>query len=170
MNYPVPTEIPRENAKFLDNKRLNKFITEYQQMLNVTMGFYGATQGQLLTTKNNTPYSTKSHINHPCTIWARQNRSNFLHMTRSTLEFYLEHIRRGGNGHENVRDNIRKAIVFAKNIPTGNRTAFPNCTVASKYNINYKHVRDVHLAYKLYLNDRWDNDSTEPKWVYDNVI
>ena len=170
MNYPVPTETPRGNAKFLDNRRLNKFITEYQQMLNVAMGYYGATGDQLLTTKNNTPYSIKSHLNHPCTIWVRNNRSNFLHAIRSTLEFYNEHIRRGGKGHENVKSNIRKAIDFSKNFPPGKLTSFPNCTVASKYGVDYRNVKDVHLAYKLYLNDRWDNDNVEPKWIYDDVV
>lgn len=33
MNYPVPTPIPRDNARFLDNVRLNKFISEFQQMI-----------------------------------------------------------------------------------------------------------------------------------------
>jgi hypothetical protein len=166
MNYPVPTPDPKENAKFLDNKRLNKFITEYQQMLNVAIAFHGGSKNEFLVRKNNEPYGSKSHFNHPCTIWARHNRSNFLHMVKSTLEFYLEHKRRGGKGHENVTDNVRIATNFAEKIPNGPLTSFPNCTVAPKYNINFKHIEDVHMAYKLYLNARWDNDSSEPEWTY----
>jgi hypothetical protein len=166
MNYPVPTPDPKQNAKFLDNRRLNKFITEYQQMINVAIAFHGGEREQFLIRKNNLPYGSKSHFNHPCTIWARHNRSNFMHMVKSTLEFYLEHKERGGKGHENVPQNIKKATDFSLNIPQGELTSFPNCTVASKYDINFKHIGDVHLAYKLYLNARWDNDSTEPQWTY----
>ena len=166
MNYPVPTPDPRENAKYLDNRRLNKFITEYQQMINVAMAYHGGIGDQLLTRKNGLKYGVKSHLNHPCTIWARQNRSNFKHMVQSTTEFYLEHMRRGGRGHENVMDNMKKAMYFANRLPDGGLTPFPNCTVAPKYNINFKHVEDVHQAYQLYLNARWDNDSIEPQWTY----
>lgn len=166
MNYPVPTPDPKENAKFLDNRRLNKFITEFQQMLNVAIYFHGGRDGQLLARKNNELYGHKSHFNHPCTVWARHNRSNFLHMVKSTLEFYLEHRRRGGKGHENIMDNIQRATLFAENIPAGELTPFPNCTAAPKYNISFKHIEDVHLAYQLYLNARWDNDSVEPEWKY----
>jgi len=166
MNYPVPTPDPKQNAKFLDNRRLNKFITEYQQMINVAIAYHGGMGDQLLVRKNSLPYSPKSHFNHPCTIWARHNRSNFLHMVKSTLEFYLEHKERGGKGHDNVPDNIKKATYFAARIPAGELTPFPNCTVAPKYNISFKHIEDVHLAYQLYLNARWDNDSTEPEWTY----
>lgn len=166
MNYPVPTPDPVQNAKFLDNKRLNKFITEYQQMINVAIAFHGGTGDQLLIRKNSLSYGVKGHFNHPCTIWARHNRSNFLHMVKSTLEFYLEHKRRGGKGHENVIENVERATYFAARIPEGELTPFPNCTVASKYNISFKHIEDVHMAYKLYLNARWDNDLTEPQWTY----
>lgn len=166
MNYPVPTPDPKQNAKYLDNRRLNKFITEYQQMINVAIAYHGGVENQFLTRKNGTSYSSKSHFNHPCTIWARLNRSNFLHMVKSTLEFYLEHKERGGKGHDNVPENIKKAVCFSSKVPEGGLTPFPNCTVAPKYNINFKHIEDVHLAYQLYLNARWDNDSVEPQWNY----
>lgn len=167
MNYPVPMQTPQENAKFLDNVRLNKFITEFQQMISCAMGFYGATDDELPRRKNGNIYSVKSHPGHPCTVWAKHNRSNFLHMCRSTLEFVREHHRRGGKGHENARDNIKKAMRFAHKLPSGPRTSFPNCAANDDLKIDYKHISDVHLAYKLYYNDRWNNDKKEPKWGYD---
>lgn len=166
MNYPVPMETPKENAEFMDNVRLNKFISEFQQMINVAMAFHGATENELLVRKNGRVFKAKGHFNHPCTIWARTNRSNFLHMTRSTLEFYKEHIKRGGKGHENVRDNVRRAIRFASKLPPGQRTPFPNCAAHDSLGVNYKHLSDVHAAYQLYINDRWDMDKKEPKWTY----
>lgn len=166
MNYPVPTPTPKGNAKFMDNVRLNKFISEFQQMIAVAMGFHGATPEQLPKRLNGNPFGTKGHFNHPCTIWVRKNRSNFLHMCRSTLEFLNEHYRRGGKGHANARNNIKLAMAFAKNIPAGARTEFPNCAAHDSLGVNYKHIKDVHVAYSLYINDRWDLDKKEPKWGY----
>lgn len=167
MNYPVPCRIPRHNAEFMDNVRLNKFISEFQQMIAVAMGFYGATPEQLPKRLNGKPFGIKGHFNHPCTVWARTNRSNFIHMCRSTLEFLNEHYRRGGKGHANCRDNIRLAMAFAKNLPSGARTAFPNCAAHDSLGVNYKHIKDVHVAYSLYINDRWDLDKKEPRWTYE---
>jgi len=166
MNYPVPTPIPRKNAQFLDNVRLNKFITEFQQMIAVAMGFYGASEKELPLRKNGNPFKTKGHLNHPCTVWARKNRSNFIHMCRSTLEFLNEHHRRGGRGHDHVRDNVKRAMRFSERLPTGPRTSFPNCAAHEGLGIDYKGVQDVHMAYMLYINDRWDMDKREPKWSY----
>lgn len=166
MNYPVPMPTPRENAQFMDNVRLNKFITEFQQMISVAMGYHGATADELPKRINGNPFGTKGHQHHPCTVWARTNRSNFLHMCRSTLEFLNEHHRRGGKGHDNARNNIKLAMKFAKNIPAGPRTPFPNCAAHDSLGLNYKHVKDVHMAYSMYINDRWDMDKKEPKWSY----
>jgi hypothetical protein len=166
MNYPVPMPTPKENAKYLDNVRLNKFISEYQQMIACAMGYYGATDEQLPKRKNGNPFSIKSHPNHPCTLWAKKNRSNFLHMCRSTLEFVKEHHERGGKGHENARENVKKAMKFAGNIPGGARTPFPNCAASEELGVSYKHVPNVHLAYQLYYKDRWKLDKKEPKWEY----
>lgn len=166
MNYPVPMSTPRENAKFLDNVRLNKFITEYQQMINVAMAYHGATEDQLLVRINGQPFGTKSHIHHPCSVWVRTNRSNFCHAVRSLLEFYNEHIARGGKGHINVKNNAKKAIDFAVNIPRGRLTPFVNAAANSDLGVSFKHIKDVHLAYQLYMNERWDMDKKEPKWTY----
>ena len=166
MNYPVPMTTPKQNAKFLDNLRLNKFITEFQQMIAVAMGYYNATPEQLPKRLNGKPFGIKGHLNHPCTIWARTNRSNFIHMCRSVLEFLNEHYSRGGKGHLNARDNIKLAMKFASRIPAGARTPFPNCAAAKEFNVDYTNMKDVHMAYQLYYNDRWDLDKKEPRWRY----
>lgn len=166
MNYPVPMSTPKENAQYLDNSRLNKFISEFQQMINRAMYLYGATDDQLLKRVNGKTYGVKGHPHHPCTLWIQHNRGNFVHACRSVLEFANEHWNRGGRGHGNVHDNMRRAIAFAKNIPTGTRTAFPNCAANEDSGINYKHIKDVHLAYQLYYEDRWMLDKNEPKWRY----
>lgn len=166
MNYPVPMPTPRQNAEFMDNVRLNKFIVEFQQMIAVAMGSYGATDDELPRRINGKPFGTKGHLNHPCTVWVRKNRSNFLHMCRTTLEFLNEHYKRGGKGHINARDNIKLAMKFASKLPSGARTPFANCAAHKDLGIDYKWVKDVHSAYSMYINDRWNLDKKKPRWSY----
>jgi hypothetical protein len=56
------------------------------------------------------------------------------------------------------------AMAFAKNIPTGARTEFPNCAAHDSLGINYKHIKDVHVAYQMYYQTRWRIDARKPKW------
>jgi hypothetical protein len=167
LNYPIPFPEQRKTAKFIDNVRLNKFIVEFEQMLNVAMAKHGASSDKdLLVRVNGKAFGVKGHANHPCTVWVGKNRSNFLHMVRSLLEFYNEHIRRGGKGHANVKENILRATRFAKNIPQGKLTPFANCAAHSDLGISFKHLTDTHKAYKLYIQERWKIDKKEPKWGY----
>ena len=41
---------------------------------------------------------------------------------------------------------------------------FSNCARSKEKGIDYTGVDDIYLAYKLYLNDRWDQDKREPAW------
>jgi len=166
VNYPVPFNEPRQNAAFLDNVRVNKFISEFQQMINRAIFVYGGNESQLLNRKNGNIYGVKGHVHHPCTLWIQANKSNFLHAIESTLAFYKEHIARGGKGHENVPANMEKAKAFADKLPEGNLTPFANCAAASALEIDYKHIGDVHLAYRMYYAVRWKTDKRKPKWGY----
>jgi hypothetical protein len=33
---------------------------------------------------------------------------------------------------------------------------------------SFKHEKDVHLAYRLYLDERWKTDKIPPKWFGNN--
>lgn len=165
MNYPVPAKTPKENAKFLDNVRLNKFISEYQQMINRAMYVHGATEDEFLVRVNGKKYGFKSHPHHPCTIWCQTNRSNFTHAVESLLAFYNEHKARGGKGHNNVVENVARALEFSTKLPEGELTPFANCAANKDLGICYKHIEDVHLAYRKYYEDRWKRDKKPPKWT-----
>lgn len=49
-------------------------------------------------------------------------------------------------------------------IPAGGRTPFANCAANASLGISFKHVQDVRLAYRLYLDERWKLDKLPPRW------
>ena len=67
MNIFVISQNPDECAQALDDLRLNKMILETAQLLSTAIRFHGYT--------GNLAYKA-THINHPCSIWARTSRGN----------------------------------------------------------------------------------------------
>ena len=64
MNIFVPYPDSMKCAEALDDLRLNKMILETAQLLSTAARFHGYV--------GNVYGST--HINHPCSVWARQTR------------------------------------------------------------------------------------------------
>jgi hypothetical protein len=140
MNIFVTSQCPAESARHLDNKRVIKMILESAQMLSTAI---------------DGPYKP-THVNHPCTIWARKTRSNYMWLLEHMVHLCIEYTRRYGKVHACERF----ISLFASNaykVISGGLTPFANCTT-------YKHVDDVHLAYQLFMNDKWDNDKRKPSW------
>lgn len=67
MNIFVLDRDPETAAKMHCDKHANKMILECAQMLCATLHFYG----------EKSPYK-KTHVNHPCSVWARASRQNCL--------------------------------------------------------------------------------------------
>ena len=67
-------------ASTVDDVRLHKMILEETQMLATNLREMGATDEEFvkfsIVTKAGTPYKV-AHMNHPCTIWARESAENF---------------------------------------------------------------------------------------------
>jgi hypothetical protein len=145
MNIFASSDCPIESARFLDNKRVIKMILESAQMLSTAIIFHGGIA----------PYK-RTHVNHPCSIWTRQNRANYLWLYNHYYALCKVYTERYGKIHK--CENYAKVFLQnADKLPEGERQKFPNCTT-------YKDITDTYLAYKLYLNDKWDTDKIEPKW------
>lgn len=156
MNIFVSDPDPVISAKNLDDKRVNKMILESAQMLCTALHEHGASH--LAKYK-------ATHKNHPCNIWARQTQDNYWWLFRHFKALSDEYTFRTGKTHKSYKD-CSKDLVFGLNfVPVGNLTPFPNCAARQDMNINYKHLSDVHEAYRLYLIDRWANDKLKPKWT-----
>jgi len=155
MNIFFTSPCPVESAKFLDTKRVNKMILESAQLLSTALRENGY-EGDIYKS---------THRNHPSTVWARQSRDNYIWLLRHFEALAKEYHARRGKWHKSyitLYNTLSNAVSY---IPEGKLTPFANCAAREDLGISYKHLEDVHQAYKLYLNERWDLDKKEPTWI-----
>lgn len=168
---------PRISAINLDDKRVIKMILESAQMLCTALNEHGALDkvkiGETKTGKSKYDYYFKNtsikaykptHTNHPSNIWCRENRMNYGWLLMHMKALADEYEYRMGRKHASLYmyDELVKG---AQHIPNGNLTPIANCAARQDMGINYKHIKNVQQAYKLYLVDRWATDKLTPKWT-----
>lgn len=153
MNIFATSPCPIKSAQALDNKRCVKMCLETAQLLASAIQLNGGRATYKLT-----------HKHHPATIWTATNKANYRWTLRHFAALCREYTRRYGKVHKSSR-YMREFIEGIECLPEGDdMTPFVNCAANKSLGISYKHVDDVHMAYQLYLNDRWDNDKREPQW------
>lgn len=146
MNIFVVDPNPEVCAKALDDLRLNKMILETAQLLSTALRFRHTSM----------PVYKSTHVNHPCSVWARENKSNYSWLVTYFNALIMEKIARTGKSHK----SSSMWMMFAdgvKLMPDGDLTPFANCTP-------YK-SSGVFDAYKLTLQDKWAADKRPPKWT-----
>ena len=116
----------------------------------------------ILSQGGDAPYKS-THVNHPCNVWVRATNKNYLWLLGHFKALCAEYTRRYGKTHK-CYSHLTIFENGVKFIPIGQLTEFQNCAANKSLGISYKHVPDVHTAYMLYLNDRWNNDKIEPRW------
>lgn len=150
MNIFVTSPDPYACAQYLDDKRVVKMVLETAQLLATAINENGGKASYKST-----------HINHPCTVWARDCRANYVWLLHHFDALCMEYYKRFGKVHK-CSEYKQEFIAGTLNIKPNQdeiRTDFPNCTT-------YKHLSgdDVYQAYQLYLNDKWKNDKRKPRW------
>lgn len=152
MNIFATHKCPIQSAIYLDDARKNKMLLETAQMLCTA----------IITNGGNAPYKI-SHKNHPANIWLRSSKSNYRWALRHYAALCRDFYRRKGRHHKSA--TIAEALIKGIHlIPEGELTPFVNCAANKSKGVSYKSVKDTHLAYQLYLADRWSMDKREPKW------
>lgn len=166
MNIFVTYPCPNQSAKTLDDIRVISQTKESAQMLSTAIWYHryqsNWSWGRLRDKEEKEKYKAATglmlptHVNHPCNKWTRETVSNYFwlwaHFVALTNEFYAR--RNKFHACERLNSLFREGIAF---IPNGKLTSFVNCTE------NHQD-KDVHLAYKLHLNDKWKNDEKKPTW------
>lgn len=104
-----------------------------------------------------------THANHPCNVWARQSKGNFLWLLDHADALLCEYAKRFNKFHAST-DVIVRLEDFFPMIPPGGQTDFANCAANASLGIDFKSEPDVIEAYKKYLTIRWDNDKRPPTW------
>lgn len=152
MNIFATHECPIQSAIYLDDVRKNKMLLETAQMLSTAINVNGG----------EAPYKS-THLNHPANSWLRSSKANYRWALRHYAALCRDFYRRRGRHHKSatIAKHLIKGIEY---IPDGKLTPFVNCAANHSKGVSYKHIRNVQLAYQLYLSDRWSMDKKEPKW------
>jgi len=88
MNIFVLDENPIEAAKRVPVKGASKMALEAAQMLAVACHKHGLS---LPHKKDGNEYSPNAHVNHPCTKWTYQSKSNMKWLVLHAKELCLQH-------------------------------------------------------------------------------
>lgn len=154
MNIFVTSSCPYKCAEYLDDKRVVKMVLETAQMLSTAIREQGYEGSEIYKA---------THKNHPCNVWARETKQNFLWLLRHFRALCIEYTDRYGRVHKSSQ--LYPAFLALSNlIPEGEMTPFANCARNKEVGVDYTNYECVYTAYKLYLNDRWDKDKRLPTW------
>lgn len=140
MNIFVTNPSPVVSAQYLDSKRLIKMVLESAQLLSSSM--------HLLNIPG-APYKL-THKGHPCTVWTRTSRANFLWLIEHFRALCEEYTLRYGKTHKCFQ-YYNTFLDASYSVPDGPLTPFVNVTI-------YPEVENVFEAYKKHLHNKWEND------------
>jgi len=142
VNIFATSPCPVESARFLDDKRVIKMILESAQLLSTAITLTGG-EG---------PYRI-THQNHPCSVWARSTRSNYLWLFDHFVALCDEYEARYNRLHK-CEELSQVFYESADKILDGDMTPFMNCTPHKS--------TPVHEAYIKTLREKWAVDKRTP--------
>ncbi len=145
VTYPDPTQC----ACALDDKRVVKMVLQTAQLLSTALLCHGHPDQR--------PLFREAHANHPCSLWVRETRSNYIWTFRHFSALCKEYMRRFNRQHLSERKLASILDDRRYLVPDGEQTPFVNCT-------NFRFL-DVHNAYREQLVSKWKTDIREPKWT-----
>lgn len=165
MNLYAVSPDPKYCAKYLDTKRLGWVgIKESAQLIATALHeLYGV----------ETPVKP-THKNHPVAVWVRECPENLYWTTNYMLHCGYEYERRRHKEYQVKGMPAGKLWVLFRQICRDNGFTpkyiktipkdFCNCACRKDLGIDYRHITNVHDAYRMYLAHRWVNDKLMPVW------
>jgi hypothetical protein len=116
MNIFVLSIIPREAAEYHCDKHVVKMILETAQLLYCS---------HWITNPDNVPTTAyrKTHVNHPCSVWARESAENYRWLAELGLSLCQEYTFRYGKRHK-TEDHLVWLAANMPPLPEVGRTPF----------------------------------------------
>ena len=159
MNIFILDKDPCISAQMMCDKHIVKMIVEGCQMLSTNHRLSGS------PTVYTIPMNLykQAFANHPCTVWARQTKENYMWLADHTLELCHEYTRRYNKVHSCEAMAIWFSKYYPLSTPDGELTPF-----AQAMPVEYKHS-NVVVAYRNYhIGEKskiavWKN-SNPPSW------
>lgn len=156
MNIFVLDQDPVKAAQYHCDKHCVKQVLESCQMLSTA----------IRTCSNDKVEGIYkiAHLNHPCSKWTRETRSNFKWLVEMTEELFQEYTRRYGKSHKSY-SIFEVCKNHANFIPDGEMTAF-----ALAMPDEYKNPDAVQAYRTYYLKDKreiskWKMGNAPAWWV-----
>lgn len=151
MNIFATSSDPKQSAIWLDDKRLNKMVTESAQIICTVLAGDGVKR---------LPFKP-THEHHPIVKWADNTPQNLYWLSQHHVFLYGEWLYRFEKSHASgLKPEILSEIAPAKPPKT-----FQNSAKNDSRMLDFTWCDDVHLAYRMYLTARWINDSRPPRWT-----
>ena len=176
MNIFVLDNDAVESARMMCDKHVVKMILESCQLLSTAHHVLDGEPLYINTGKRKykTYICTKKNIckstmiNHPCTIWARETRANYIWLWRHAYALCNEYKQRYGKVHAMESMLMNELYDPPLNIPKGKITAF-----AQAMPEQYKDPNAVVAYRKYYINEKvrfakWKNSKT-PDWFVNQI-
>lgn len=142
---------PMQAARWLDDKRVNKMVTETAQIICTVLADDGI---------KGLPFKP-THESHPVVKWAAARHRNLNWIAQHHTALVLEWTHRFVNQHAS---GLPREIL--SHIPPGKPPeTFHNGASNQSLDLDFTWCEDVHTAYKMYLGARWINTLIKPKWT-----
>lgn len=160
MNIFAVSPDPLICAKYLDDRRLVKMVLETAQILSTARIVKGKSAPYKLT-----------HQSHPVVVWAKKKYVHRVWLAFLLREYYMEYRLRFRKEHQ-AWIKMEKCVAPYLRQPLPVNLKFANCAAHAGYSVSFKHISDVHKAYKLYLKKRWkleNKDGYKPRFTSRNA-
>jgi hypothetical protein len=170
VNIFVTDADPVISAKILDDRRLCKMQLETMQLFTYASGNLGISE-TLWPKKQGTtePYKySKSHGQHPCTLWLAKSRGNAEWLFNHLIALMDEYEHRYGRPCNN-RFNLANIQECMKHWPSGEQTPFVNCTFYKNQNIDTITAYQIQMSEKWFLSYQQNKKITLPKWTKSSI-
>lgn len=152
--YPCPTL----SAQAQPDKMLVKMPLETAQMLSTA---HRELDGDEYADANN--LYKRAYWNHPCTIWARETKENYLWLYKHFIALGNEYYYRYQKRHASLVKLGYPLGTPPKNIPEGNLTP-PALAMPDQYKTKdpVESYRNYCIAEKTYA--QWNKNRPKPNW------
>ena len=164
MNIFILDEDPRIAAQMMCDKHVVKMIVEGCQMLSTNHRLSGS---PTVYTIHMNLYK-QAFANHPCTVWARQTKENYMWLADHTLELCQEYTRRYGKVHSCEEMAKWFSMYYPLKTPDGDLTSFAQA-MPDKYKAEnaVKAYRNYYLGEKARFA-RW-KEKNIPEWYSEGL-
>ena len=119
--------------------------------------------GYVLNDERDDIFYDVCHINHPCTVWARQSRGNYEWLYTHFLALGMEYTYRYGKEHASITKLAKPLMKSPKNIHQGDMTPLAQA-MPDKYKDDnpVKAYRNYVIHEKHYAE--WNQNREKPLW------